>query len=96
MVSQGDRVVVLYPLYFDATRSRHEGRRVSKKLAVRGPTVDDVAEAARRAKYRVEVEAGAAHPARPWKGEGRVLIVGGGRKTEILQAVARQLRGQKS
>ncbi len=96
MVSRGDRIVVLYPLYFDATASRHEGRRVPTKLAVRDPTLEELVEAARRRDYRVEAEPGAAHPGRPAKREGRILIVGGGTKTAILHEVAKELKAQRS
>ncbi|MEE9267952.1 MAG: signal recognition particle subunit SRP19/SEC65 family protein [Thermoplasmata archaeon] len=96
MVSRGDRIVVLYPLYFDATASRRKGRRVPTKLAVRDPTLDELVEAARRRDYRVETEPRAAHPGRPAKREGRILIVGGGTKTAILHAVAKELKAQRS
>ncbi|MFQ5919615.1 MAG: signal recognition particle subunit SRP19/SEC65 family protein [Thermoplasmata archaeon] len=96
MVSRGDRIVVLYPLYFDGTVSRHEGRRVPEAVAVRDPTLEELAQAARRSDYRVEVEQDAAHPRRPAKREGRILIVGGGTKTAILQAVAKELKAQRS
>ncbi|MFQ6012742.1 MAG: signal recognition particle subunit SRP19/SEC65 family protein [Thermoplasmata archaeon] len=96
MVSQGDRIVVLYPLYFDAAASRQDGRRVPKNLAVRDPTWEELAEAARRRDYRVEPEPHAAHPRRPWRQEGRILIVGGGTKTAILHAVAEELKAQRS
>lgn len=96
MVSRGDRIVVLYPLYFDATASRQEGRRVARNLAVRDPTWEELAEAARRRDYRVETEPRAAHPRRPWKREGRILIVGGGTKTAILHAIAEELKAQRS
>lgn len=96
MVSRGDRVVVLYPTYFDASRSRAQGRRVGKDVALASPTLEEVREAARRAGYRVEAEEGSAHSSRPWKREGRVLIVGGGKKTEILHAVAREMKAQRS
>lgn len=96
MVSRGDRVVVLYPLYFDAAASRQQGRRVSRQLAIRDPTAEELAEAARRRGYRVELEPRAAHSRRPWKHEGRILIVGGGQKTAILQAIAEELKAQRS
>ncbi|MEE8231857.1 MAG: signal recognition particle subunit SRP19/SEC65 family protein [Thermoplasmata archaeon] len=96
MVSRGDRIVVLYPLYFDGAVSRQEGRRVPAKVAVRDPTLEELAQAARRGDYRVEIEPGAAHPRRPAKREGRILIVGGGTKTAILHAVAKELKNQRS
>ncbi len=96
MVSKGDVVVALYPAYFDSTRSREEGRRVSKSMAVANPTAEELREAAKILGYRVEVESEVAHPSKPYKAEGRILILGGGRKTEILRAVAKKLRSQRS
>lgn len=89
-------MVVLYPLYFDANRSREAGRRVPRSLAVKNPTLAELQEAAKRAGHRVEVEEAVAHPSRAWEAEGRVLIVGGGKKTEIIQAVAEALKAQRS
>jgi signal recognition particle subunit SRP19 len=96
VVSKGDRVVVLYPTYFDSSRSREEGRRVPRNLAVDSPTVEEIVDAAKRLGYRVEVERGVAHPSRPWRREGRVLILGGGRKTAIVNAVAQEIRAHRS
>jgi len=36
---------VVYPAYFDADRSRSEGRRVPMDLAIEEPTVDEIAKA---------------------------------------------------
>lgn len=96
MVSRGDQIVVLYPTYFDAGCSRAQGRRVTRKLSVSAPTLEELREASRRAGYRVETEEGGAHSSRPWKREGRILIVGGGKKTEILRAVAEEMKAQRS
>ncbi|MFQ5837958.1 MAG: signal recognition particle subunit SRP19/SEC65 family protein [Thermoplasmata archaeon] len=96
MVSKGDRVVVLYPIYFDSSRSRAEGRRVPVSLAVKNPTVEEVREAAKRLEYRVEVEDHVAHPSRSSKREGRVLILGGGQKTSIIRSVAQEIKAQRS
>ncbi|MEE9236503.1 MAG: signal recognition particle subunit SRP19/SEC65 family protein [Thermoplasmata archaeon] len=96
MVSRGDLIVVLYPTYFDSSRSREEGRRVPKNLATPAPTVEEVRDAAKRLGYRVESEDGVAHPSRPRKKEGRVLILGGGRKTAIIRSVAQEIRAHRS
>ena len=50
MVSKGERIVVLYPEYFDASLSRKEGRRVPKRLAVSTPKLEDIEKAARNLK----------------------------------------------
>ena len=81
---------------FDSSHLCHGSEFLSANVAVRDPTLEELAEAARRGEYRVEVEPGAAHPRRPAKREGRILIVGGGNKTAILQAVAEELKAQRS
>ncbi len=42
-----EKPVVLYPAYFDLKRSREEGRRVPKALAVDGPTTEEIEKAAK-------------------------------------------------
>lgn len=89
-------MVALYPAYFDSSRSREEGRRVSRPMALANPTAEELRDAAKKLGYRVEVELEVAHPSRSHKAEGRVLILGGGRKTEIVRAVAQKLKSQRS
>lgn len=36
----------IYPVYFDAKRSRSQGRRIKKKIAVDAPTIQEIAQAA--------------------------------------------------
>lgn len=96
VVSKGDVVVALYPAYFDSSRSREDGRRVSRSVAVAGPTAEELRDVAKKLGFRVEVEPEVAHPSRPHKPEGRVLILGGGKKTEIVRAVAQKLKSQRS
>lgn len=89
-------MVTLYPAYFDSSRSREEGRRVSKSMAVSNPTLEELRDAVKELGYRVEVEVDTAHPSRHWKAEGRILILGGGRKTEIVRSVAQKVKSQRS
>ena len=87
-----DRPIVLYPAYFDLGRSRDGGRRVPKKLAVESPTTEEIAKAARALGLTPEVEAGKAHPATPWKREGRVLVRSDYFKTSVLRRVAEKVK----
>ncbi|MCJ1394077.1 signal recognition particle subunit, partial [Xylographa bjoerkii] len=63
----------LYPVYFDATRSRAEGRRVGRALAVANPLARDVADAAGALGLQVVLEVGKTHP-RDWANPGRVRV----------------------
>ena len=64
----------LYPVYFDATRSRSEGRRVGKELAVENPLARTIFDAVQMLGYKVAFEPGKMHP-KDWANPGRVRIL---------------------
>lgn len=66
----------LYPLYFDANRTRAEGRRVGKELAVPNPLAREILDAVQALRLRelnVVFEPGKTHP-RDWANPGRVKV----------------------
>ena len=68
----------LYPLYFDASRSRAEGRRVGKDIAVPNPLARTIVDACASLSYDVVFEPGKMHP-KDWANVGRVRVGGLGR-----------------
>lgn len=64
---------MLYPVYFDATRSRAEGRRVSKSLAVKNPLAREIAAACATLRLSPVFEAHRVHP-KDWANPGRVRV----------------------
>ncbi len=82
----------LYPAYFDSSKSRSEGRRVAKELAVDRPRLEEVAEAARRLGLEVRVVEDARYPRCWWDLKGVVLVEKRMRKEELLRRVARSLK----
>jgi signal recognition particle subunit SRP19 len=65
------RWVCLYPVYFDASRRRQEGRRVGKELAVENPLARTIADAVAHVGLRVYFDAAKTHP-KDWANSGRV------------------------
>ncbi|KIW05036.1 uncharacterized protein PV09_04192 [Verruconis gallopava] len=65
------RWVCLYPVYFDANKTRQEGRRVGSQLAVKNPLARTIADAVAQAGLRVYFDAGKTHP-KDWSNPGRV------------------------
>ncbi|MCJ1420839.1 signal recognition particle subunit [Xylographa parallela] len=63
----------LYPVYFDAGRSRAEGRRVARALAVPNPLAREIADAAGGLGLQVVLEVGKTHP-KDWANPGRVKV----------------------
>ncbi|RDA85332.1 hypothetical protein CP532_1266 [Ophiocordyceps camponoti-leonardi (nom. inval.)] len=63
----------LYPVYFDASRSRQGGRRVSREKAVRNPLARTMADACSRLGLRTVLEMDKTHP-KDWSNPGRVKV----------------------
>jgi signal recognition particle subunit SRP19 len=64
----------LYPVYFDAARSRAEGRRVGKELAVRNPLASEIANACGQLQLQTVFEPAKLHP-KDWGNPGRVRVL---------------------
>ncbi|KAK2590120.1 signal recognition particle subunit [Conoideocrella luteorostrata] len=63
----------LYPVYFDASRSRAQGRRVSSSLAVKNPLAREIATACSRLRLPTLLEPEKTHP-KDWANPGRVKV----------------------
>ncbi|KAF2204907.1 signal recognition particle, SRP19 subunit [Delitschia confertaspora ATCC 74209] len=64
----------LYPVYFDASRTRTEGRRVGSELAVQNPLAREMADAAASLGLRTVFEPDKTHP-KDWSNPGRVRVL---------------------
>ncbi len=91
MVSRDEEKFVLWPSYFDKTRSRLQGRRVSKKHAIEKPTTEAIAKAAKSLGLNPVVEKERAYPADHWKKNGRVLVDKKTAKSKLLVQIANRL-----
>ncbi|MCD6236182.1 MAG: signal recognition particle subunit SRP19/SEC65 family protein [Thaumarchaeota archaeon] len=83
---------VIWPIYFDESVSRSRCRRVGKRLAVRNPDAEQIASAAKRLGWQVEIEPGS-HPAYWWKRTGKVIVKPGKpmKKGEVIRLLALEL-----
>jgi signal recognition particle subunit SRP19 len=94
MPSKKDKLIVLYPEYFNSKYSRAEGRRVPRKLAKKSPTVEDIEKAAKALGLTPVVEKDKSYPRFWFKKRGRVLIRKGKmNKSELLKKIAEGLSG---
>ena len=80
---------VIWPAYLDADLSRSEGRRVPQDLAVRDPTVEEIAAAVQQVGYDAVVERDRTYP-REYEPRGRVIVkdADDASKNDLVQAVA--------
>ncbi|PSN75002.1 SRP19-domain-containing protein [Corynespora cassiicola Philippines] len=63
-----------YPIYFDKSRSRAEGRRVGTELAVENPLAREMADAAASLGLKTVFEPDKTHP-KDWANPGRVRVL---------------------
>ena len=80
---------VVYPAYFDADRSRSEGRRVPMDLAVEEPTVGEIAKAVQQVGYDAVIEREMTY-SREYEPRGAVVVQGteDTTKNDLVQAAA--------
>ena len=92
MVSKGSDRFVLWPAYFDRSRTREQGRRVPDAAAVRQPDASWVENAARKLGLDPVLEEKAIHPSLPYEKSGRVLVAKKGSKEQVLKLVGERMR----
>ena len=82
----------IWPVYFDASYSRGEGRRVPRSKAVKDPKAEDVEKAAMRLGLNPILEPTAKYSKQPCRPVGVVLVDKRGSKTKIIKEIAEELR----
>lgn len=84
--------IVIWPIYFDSTKTRSQGRMVSAENSVPNPSVDDVIAATLKVGIKPEIEREKKHPSTWQTTSGRILVPKSETKTAILKKIARSLK----
>ena len=82
---------IVWPTYFDQTKTRKEGRRVSRNLSVPNPNIDEIQEAAQKLGLKTEVEVDAGFPKTPWQKTGMIKVEKKMAKEQIVDNIAKRL-----
>jgi signal recognition particle subunit SRP19 len=88
--------IIIWPAYFDSTKTRGEGRRISKVLAVPSPKITEIKDAAEKLGLECEVVLDAGYPKTPWLKTGMLLVKKSEAKDEILKKIAKNLQKIRS
>ena len=83
--------IFLWSIYFDANKTRREGRRVPKKLAVASPKVEELQRAAKKIGLQPETVSDAAHPSSPWRRTGLLIVPKRESKGKTLKRISEEL-----
>ena len=84
--------IIIWPAYFDQAKTRNEGRRVPKSLAVHSPKFLEVQEAAQILGLELEVVPGKGYPKTSWMKAGMLLVEKKGSKEQVINRIAKQLQ----
>lgn len=87
---QQERIIV-WPAYFDSAKTRNEGRRVSKSLAMPSPKILELKEAAEKLGLAHELVPNAGYPKTPLLKTGMLLVKKKGSKGQTIAMIAKQL-----
>jgi len=91
MVSRGEDKYVIWPIYFDKSVSRLNGRKVAKKYAIDKPNAENISKTAKSLGLNPILEKEISHPSRYWKREGRILVDKRNSKAKLLVQIANRL-----
>ncbi len=86
------KIFVVWPEYFDSNRTKSEGRKVPKRLAVDSPKAAAIVEAAEKLGLNPTVEKEVAYPKSWWIKSGKVSVEKRWSKTETLRQIAKKMK----
>jgi len=89
-------MVVVWPVYLDSTKSRMEGRKVPKGLAVQTPRLEEINEAASKLLLEAELAPGKSRPSLWWEKGGYAILRGKGTRASLLRALAGEIRKNRA
>jgi signal recognition particle subunit SRP19 len=82
---------IIWPAYFDQAKTRKNGRRVPKSLAVQSPKIQEIKEATEKLGLKHEIAMEAGYPKTPWVKTGMIMVEKKGSKEQIIRKIAKQL-----
>ncbi|UCG36266.1 MAG: signal recognition particle protein Srp19 [Candidatus Bathyarchaeota archaeon] len=85
------RKIAMWPVYFDLSKTRKEGRKVAKNAAVLNPSLAELQKAASNLNLNFESDTDSGHPAIPWRRTGRIWVEKVESKKRTLLSVGKEL-----
>jgi signal recognition particle subunit SRP19 len=83
--------IIMWPVYFDSTKTRGDGRRVPKSLAVPSPKILEIKEVVEKLGLSYEVVLDAGYPKTPWLRTGMLLVTKKESKEKVIRKIGKYL-----
>jgi len=87
---------VIWPVYIDSKKSKHEGRKISLEHAVSTPKLREISRAAAKLGLNPEVEKNKSFSRSWWETSGRVIVDKNMPKREILIKISNIIKGYRN
>jgi signal recognition particle subunit SRP19 len=88
--------IIIWPSYFDSTKTRNHGRRVPKGMAIPSPKILEIKDVADKLHLEYEVMMEAAYPKTPWLKTGMLLANKSEAKEQMIKKIAKELMNIRS
>jgi signal recognition particle subunit SRP19 len=88
--------IIIWPVYFDSTKTRKDGRRIPKNLSVPSPKILQIKDAVEKLGLECELVMEAGYPKTPWLKTGMLLVKKNEAKEKIIRRIAKQLLNMQS
>ena len=83
-----DDTYTIWPAYIDASKTRSNGRKIPRKIAIENPTVREIYLVAQAFKYEPILNSSARYSRAWWEEPGYVKIIKKDKKNKALQKIA--------
>ncbi len=83
---------VVWPANIDSSKSRKDGRKLPKGLALQAPRLEEMGEAVKRLSLDAEISPRKSRPGTWWEKGGYLILPKKGTKAELLRALASEIR----
>lgn len=83
--------IILWPVNFDSTKTRTEGRRIPKAYAIQSPRIEELEKAVQKLGLQYQAVINAAHSKEPWRKTGLLIVSREGSKTQTMRKIAKML-----
>lgn len=87
---------IIWPVYLDSNKTRSEGRRIAKRLAVKSPKLREISSAAEKLGMNPQVEKYKSYPSSWWESSGRVIVDRNMSKNEIILKISHLIKSSRS
>ena len=87
---------MVWPQYINKDLSLSEGRKVSKKIAVKDPSMNDIERALKRMGLQMTVEKDKSYPGKWYEKSGRVLVESDAKKLDLLKDICNEIKKMRN